>query len=178
MAPECWLPHSQVPTTCPYPEPARSSPYSHIQLPEDPSKYYFPIYAWVSQADSFPQVSPPKPYIRLSSPPYALHAPLISFFSILAPEHFWVRISLSSIKDTHIRGALLSGRVRFVQWHLIYVGTLYGTFCMSQIWLMLLWDGWQIFGKLLLLCVIYLNINISIICVLHFCLISCFIIRG
>jgi hypothetical protein len=30
-------PHSQVLTTCPYPEPARSSPYPHIPLPEDPS---------------------------------------------------------------------------------------------------------------------------------------------
>jgi hypothetical protein len=27
MEPEGSLPHSQVPTTCPYPEPARSSPY-------------------------------------------------------------------------------------------------------------------------------------------------------
>jgi len=26
------LPHSQVPATCPYPEPARSSPYPHIPL--------------------------------------------------------------------------------------------------------------------------------------------------
>jgi hypothetical protein len=25
-----------VPATCPYPEPARSSPYPHIPLPEDP----------------------------------------------------------------------------------------------------------------------------------------------
>ena len=31
------LPHSQVPTTCPYPDPARSSPFPHIALPEDPS---------------------------------------------------------------------------------------------------------------------------------------------
>jgi len=29
------LPHSQVPATSPYPEPARSRP--HIPLPEDPS---------------------------------------------------------------------------------------------------------------------------------------------
>ena len=50
---------------CPYPEPAQSSPYPHITLPEDPS-YYPPIYAWVSQAVSFPQVSPPKPCIHLS----------------------------------------------------------------------------------------------------------------
>ena len=35
--PEGSLPYSQVPATCPYPESARSSPYSHIPLPEDPS---------------------------------------------------------------------------------------------------------------------------------------------
>jgi len=31
------LPQSQVPATCPYPEPDRSSPYPYIPLPEDPS---------------------------------------------------------------------------------------------------------------------------------------------
>ena len=31
------LQNSQVPATCPYPEPIRSSPYPHIPLPEDPS---------------------------------------------------------------------------------------------------------------------------------------------
>jgi len=40
---------------------------------------------------SLPQVTPPKPCIRLSSPPYTLHAPPISFFSILSPEQYWVR---------------------------------------------------------------------------------------
>ena len=34
--PEGSLPDSQVLATCPYPEPVRSSPYSHIPLPEDP----------------------------------------------------------------------------------------------------------------------------------------------
>ena len=43
------LPHSQVPANCPYPKPSRSSPYSHILLPEDPSWYYPPIYACFSQ---------------------------------------------------------------------------------------------------------------------------------
>jgi len=62
----------------------------HIQHPEDPSKYFPLIYAWVSQVVSFPQVSPPKPCIHLSSPPYALHAPAISFFSSLSPEKCWV----------------------------------------------------------------------------------------
>jgi len=78
------LPHSQVPATCLYPEPVRSSPYPHTLLPEDPS--YPPIYAWVSQVVSFLQVSSPKRCIRLSFPPYALHAQPISFFSILSPE--------------------------------------------------------------------------------------------
>jgi hypothetical protein len=37
MEPEGSLPHSQEPATCPYPEPARSSSYPHIPLPDDPS---------------------------------------------------------------------------------------------------------------------------------------------
>ena len=64
MEPEGSLPHSQVPATYPYPEPPQSSPYSHNPLPEDPSQYYPPIYAWVSPLVSFPQVSPPNPCIR------------------------------------------------------------------------------------------------------------------
>jgi hypothetical protein len=79
MEPESSLPHSQVPTICPYPEPARSSPCPHILLPEDASYYHRPICVWVSQVVCFPQVSPPKPWIRFSYPPHALHAPPISF---------------------------------------------------------------------------------------------------
>ena len=37
MEPEGSLPQSQVPATCPDPESARSSPFPHIQFPEDPS---------------------------------------------------------------------------------------------------------------------------------------------
>ena len=37
MESEGALLHSQVPDTRPYPEPARSSQYPHILLPEDPS---------------------------------------------------------------------------------------------------------------------------------------------
>ena len=69
MEPDGSLPHSQVPATCPYPisqlDPVHNTT-SHflkirlnIILPSTP----------VSQAVSFPQVSPPKPCIRLSSPP-------------------------------------------------------------------------------------------------------------
>jgi len=42
MEPKRSLPHSQVPATCPYPEPARSSPYPHIPLPEDPFNIILP----------------------------------------------------------------------------------------------------------------------------------------
>jgi hypothetical protein len=35
MEPEGSLLHSQVPATCPYREPAQSSPYPHIPLLED-----------------------------------------------------------------------------------------------------------------------------------------------
>ena len=37
MIPEGSLPQSQMPATCPYPDPAQSSPYPHIPIPEDPS---------------------------------------------------------------------------------------------------------------------------------------------
>ena len=37
MEPEGSLPHSQVPATCTHPELDQSSPYPHIQLPEEPS---------------------------------------------------------------------------------------------------------------------------------------------
>ena len=55
MEPESSLPHSQVPSTCPYNEQDRSSSCPHIPFAEDPSKYYPPIYAWVFQVVSFPQ---------------------------------------------------------------------------------------------------------------------------
>jgi len=59
MEPEDSLPHSQLPVTCPYPEPAETSPYPHIPLPADSSYYYSPpIYSWVSPAVSFPDCSP------------------------------------------------------------------------------------------------------------------------
>jgi hypothetical protein len=61
MEPERSLPYSQVPTTCPYPEPTPSSPHNPLQRPEDPSYYYPPIYVWVSPMASFPLASSSKP---------------------------------------------------------------------------------------------------------------------
>jgi hypothetical protein len=70
---ECYssLLQSQVPATCPSPDPARSSPYIYISLPKDPSSYYRPNCNWVSQVVSFPQISPSKRCINLSFPIHA-----------------------------------------------------------------------------------------------------------
>ena len=35
-------PYSQVPATCPYPEPTPSSPHNPLPLPEDPSNIILP----------------------------------------------------------------------------------------------------------------------------------------
>ena len=91
MEPEGSLPRSQVFTICPYPEPARSSSFPHIALPGDQSYYYPPVYVWVSEVVSLPQVSPPKPCIRLSCTPYALHATPTPFFSSLSTEKYSAR---------------------------------------------------------------------------------------
>jgi len=90
MEPEGSLPHSQVPVTWPYPEPDRCSPCPHIPLLEDPSYYYIPIYAWVFQVVSFPQVSTLNP---VYTPPlqYVLHVPPNSFLSIWSTEKCWLR---------------------------------------------------------------------------------------
>jgi len=53
---------------------------------EDPFQDYPPIYDWVFQLVSFPQVSPQKPCMHLPSPQYiTCHAQLISS-SFVSPE--------------------------------------------------------------------------------------------
>jgi len=80
MESEGALPHSQVPVTCSYLEPARSSPWSTFHVLKSHLNIILPS-TGVFQVVSFPRVSPPKPCIRLFYPPYALHFPPISFFS-------------------------------------------------------------------------------------------------
>jgi len=77
IEPEGSLPQSQVPATCPYPEPARSSPYPHIPLPEDPSYHHPPIYDRVSKVVlslRFPHQNPvftsPLPHSRYIPSPF------------------------------------------------------------------------------------------------------------
>ena len=75
LEPEGSSPYSQVPATCPYPEPHQSIPFS----PPDFLKIHLNIIPPPTSRSSkwslFPQVSPPKRCIHLSSPPYVLPPP-------------------------------------------------------------------------------------------------------
>ena len=87
MEPEGSFPHLKVPATCPNPEPDHSSPWPpHSTSWRFILKCSIPIYDWVLQVASFPQISPPKSCMQLSSPPYMLHVPPVLFFSICSPE--------------------------------------------------------------------------------------------
>jgi hypothetical protein len=68
MEPNGTLLHLEVPATCPYPEPAQSSPYAYILLPEDPSSYYPLVYAWVAPVIFSLRFSPVTLYTPLPSP--------------------------------------------------------------------------------------------------------------
>jgi hypothetical protein len=50
---------------------------------------YPPIYAWVFQVVSFPQVSPPKSCMHLSPPPYVLHARPFHYSWFDYPNIWW-----------------------------------------------------------------------------------------
>ena len=92
MKPEGSLKHSQVPATCPYPVPARSSPYHHILLPADPSWYYNLIYVRSSSLSlKFPHQTP----VYASSLPHTRHMPSPSHSSrFYHPNNigWWVQI--------------------------------------------------------------------------------------
>jgi len=57
------------------------------------------------------QVSPPNPFIRLSSPPYALHAPPISILSTLSPDYRSLSFSLCSSLRSPVTSSLLGPNI-------------------------------------------------------------------
>jgi hypothetical protein len=91
MEPESSSPHSQKPTTCPYPEPDRAS----LRPPSNLSKIHFniilpstPGFSKWSPSLRFPQL---KPCMHLSSPPYVPHVLPISVFLTWSSEWYLVR---------------------------------------------------------------------------------------
>ena len=114
MEPKGSLRRLQVPATCPYSEPDQARPYPPpypIPLLEDPSYYYPPIYAWVFQVVSFPQVSPPKPYMHLSSP--TGHLILLSLITwiMFGEEYRSLSSSLYGILHFPITSSLLGPNI-------------------------------------------------------------------
>jgi hypothetical protein len=129
MEPEGSLPYSQVPATCPYPQPTPSSPHNPLQLPEDPSYIIFPSTSGSPQRPLFPQVSSPIPRAHLSPIPYVPHSQPISFFSILPLAQYWVRntdhaIYVISISILHPTDAYVFKLIHSVQ-------LLQPTFCIN-----------------------------------------------
>ena len=93
MEPEGSLPHTEVPATCPYPEPNRSSPYPHIPLPEDPSEYYPPM-GLPSGPHQNPVYTSPIPNTRYM--PRPSHSSLYCHLKILVEECLSLSSSLCS----------------------------------------------------------------------------------
>ena len=116
MEPKGSFPHSQVPAIRPFPEPARSSPYPHTPLPEDPS-YYPPIDAWVSQVGLFPSGFPTKTtYTPLLSPIRAkcpAHLIFLYFITqtILGEEYRSLSSSLCSFLRSPVTSSLLGPNI-------------------------------------------------------------------
>ena len=90
LEPESSSPHSQVPASCPYPKPARSSPYRYITLLEIHLTIILPSTSGSPKWSLSLRFFPPKPCISLSSSPYALRTPPISYLSILSSEQYWM----------------------------------------------------------------------------------------
>ena len=114
---ESSLQHSQVSATCPYLEPARSSPYHHIPPPEDSYQYYPPIYSWVFQVVSFPQAFPLKRCINRSFSPIRAtrpsHLTLLYLITqiILGHEYRTLSTSLCSCLHSPVSPSLLGPNI-------------------------------------------------------------------
>jgi hypothetical protein len=87
-------------------------PMPPIPLLEDPFWYYLPIYAWVSQVVSFPQVSLPKPSMHISFPhtcymPRTSHYSRFDYPNHIVEEHKSWRSSLCSLLHSPVASPLL-----------------------------------------------------------------------
>ena len=90
MEPKSSLTHSQVPATCPYPEPAWSSPYSHIPLPKRSILIFSSHLRLGLPTGLFPSGSPPPNPVHASS---LTHTPYMHRSShssrLYNPQNIW-----------------------------------------------------------------------------------------
>ena len=116
MEPQGSLRHSQVSANYPCAEPARSSPYPRIPLPENSFSYFPSNYASVFQLVSFPQVSPPNPVCTSPLPIRATcpaHLILLDFITrtIFGERYKSLSSSLCSFLHSHATSSLLSPNI-------------------------------------------------------------------
>jgi hypothetical protein len=105
IKPECSLPHSKVPATCPYPEPGLSSPYPHISLPEGPLSSHL---RRGLQSGLLPLGFPTKivynPLPSLINATFSAHLIFLDFISrkLLGEQYEWLSYSLDSFLQTSV----------------------------------------------------------------------------
>ena len=115
MEPEGSLPHSQVPATCPHPEPARSSPYLHIPLPpllntilpSTPGSPHWYLYPGFPTKTLYTPLASP---IRATFP---AHLILLGFITrtILGEEYRTLSSSLCSFPHSPVTSPLLGPNI-------------------------------------------------------------------
>jgi len=112
MEPEGSLPHSKVPATCPYPQPDR---FQSIHAHPTSCRSILVLSSnlcLVSQVVSFPQVSPPRPCICLSSPIHATcpaHLIRLDFITqTILGEYISLSSSLCSFLHSLVTSSLLA----------------------------------------------------------------------
>jgi len=110
MEPEGSLPHSQVPTTCPYPEPARSTSHflqihHNIILPSMPGSpkwsltlrfpHQIPIYASTLRHTRY--ISRPSHSSRFNHPNFSTHSVLLLVLSCLVCNCCWLTVCIVAV---------------------------------------------------------------------------------
>ena len=117
MEPQGSFPHSQVPIIRPFPEPARSSPYPHIPLPEDPSILLSSHRRLGLSSEPLSLRFPRQNPVYASPLPHTCHMPRPSHFlnfitqTILGEEYRSLRSSLCSFLHSPVTSSLLGPNI-------------------------------------------------------------------